>query len=292
MTLDEIGPVLGSALVLGFFGSVHCLAMCGGIAGTLGQLRPAESWLGNWGRALLYSAGRVTSYALAGAVVGALGHRFAEQTGLQMALRLIAGALIVLFGLHVAGWWNGLAWTERAGAIAWRRLMPWARRLGEPDRAWKVFSLGMIWGWLPCGLVYAGLAGASASGGAGLGAAFMVCFGLGTLPALLPVSALSDRVGHVLRNRAARRAAGALLIAFGFVAVGGALMPMMNHEGMHRHQSGAAERMHGAHEMHEAGGAQGAHESMREVEGQEAAAPHPEAMSPPAVSGDPHHHGS
>jgi sulfite exporter TauE/SafE len=230
--LDSVWPLLGSAFLIGFFGSVHCLAMCGGIAGALGQLRPAESWLGNWGQALLYSAGRVTSYALAGSLVGALGHRFAAQTGLGVALRILAGVLIVVFGLHVAGWWNGLAWTERAGAAAWRRIMPWARRVGDPDRAWKVFALGMIWGWLPCGLVYAGLAGASASGGAGIGAAFMLCFGLGTLPALLPISALSDHVGHVLQNRSARRAAGALLVLCGFVAVGGALMPLMHHSGM------------------------------------------------------------
>lgn len=257
--LESIGPLLGSAFLIGFFGSVHCLAMCGGIAGALGQMRPADSWLGSWGHAGLYSAGRVTSYALAGSAVGALGHQFVQQTGLAVALRLLAGFLIMIFGLHLAGWWNGLAWTERAGAVAWRRISPWAGRLGKPDRVWKVFALGMVWGWLPCGLVYAGLAGASASGGAGLGAAFMICFGLGTLPAMLPISALSDRVGRIVRDRFARRAAGVLLILFGFVSVGGALMPLM-HGSSSGHAGHAEHGGHdGEHSMSKGGKDHGAH---------------------------------
>lgn len=234
-------PILMSALVLGFFGSVHCLGMCGGIAGALGQALPERSATVDLLRAGLYSFGRITSYGVAGAGAGLLGQSFSQMTGLSISLRVLAGLLILAFGLHVAGWWNGLAAIERVGLVAWRRLAPLTRRVGRPDRVWKIFALGMLWGWLPCGLVYSAILGAAASGSAALGAAFMLCFGLGTLPALLAASAFGARMGAFLSMRPARHAAGVLLLVFGVWSIAGALMPLyMSH--------GAADG--GGHEHH------------------------------------------
>jgi len=244
--MSSIEPILASALVLGFFGSVHCLGMCGGIAAALGQAIPAESA----GRRLLsssvYSFGRVTSYAAAGAIVGFFGETFSAWTGLTVALRVLAGLLILGFGLHVAGWWNGLAAVERIGLVAWRRLAPLARKIGPPDRFWKTFALGMVWGWLPCGLVYAALIGASATGHAASGAVFMAIFGLGTLPALLAASGFGAQLGAFLALRSARRAAGVLLLVFGFWSIAGALMPLYGGHDMHSMDAGA----HETHEDH------------------------------------------
>lgn len=239
---DSIEPILSSALVLGFFGSVHCLGMCGGIAGALGQGLPDQSRGSRFFRSSLYSMGRITSYAMAGALVGFFGETFAAWTGLTVFLRILAGLLILGFGLHVAGWWNGLAVIERVGLVAWRRLVPVTRRIGSPDRIWKTFVLGMLWGWLPCGLVYAALIGAAATGHAAMGALFMTCFGLGTLPALLAASGFGAQLGAFLALRSARRAAGILLLIFGLWSIGGALMPILG---------GGGHAMHGAtHEHH------------------------------------------
>jgi sulfite exporter TauE/SafE len=228
--IDSIGPILASALVLGFVGSVHCLGMCGGITAALGQALPTPSIGSGLLRASVYSFGRVTSYAMAGAIVGLFGEAFSASTGLSVALRILAGLLIIGFGLHVAGWWNGLAAIERIGLVAWRRLAPLAQRIGRPDRMWKTFALGMVWGWLPCGLVYAALIGAAATGHVGLGAAFMVCFGLGTLPALLAASGFGAQMSAFLKLRSARRTAGVLLLLFGFWSIAWALLPLHGHQ--------------------------------------------------------------
>ena len=224
--------ILASALLLGLFGSTHCIAMCGGIAAALGQsgsLGPAggaAAGVGAWQGAALDSLGRITSYALAGAVVGLFGDAFATWSGLSMPIRLLAGALIAVLGLHVAGWWNGGVLLEQIGQAGWRRLAPLVRRVGPADRAWKRFALGLLWGWLPCGLVYAALVAAAATGGALEGATFMGAFGLGTLPALVALGGLGGRVRGWLARRSTRRAAGLALVVFGFWSIAGGLAPL------------------------------------------------------------------
>lgn len=226
-------PLLASALVLGFFGSVHCLGMCGGIAAALGQATPSRAAGEGLARASLYSLGRIASYSMAGIIVGSAGQVFSGWSGLSILLRVFAGLLIIGFGVHVAGWWNGLAAIERIGLSGWRRLAPLVKRIGRPDRRWKIFALGMLWGWLPCGLVYAALIAASATGDPLVAAGFMACFGLGTLPALLAASGFGERLGAFLALRSARRAAGILLLVFGVWSLGGAMMPLLGHAAGH-----------------------------------------------------------
>jgi sulfite exporter TauE/SafE len=228
MSASELGPILTSALLLGAFGSVHCLGMCGGIAGAFGQTTATGSGRTVLPRMSLYSFGRITSYSIAGAIVGLLGEAFTALTGLTVFLRLLTGLLILACGLHVVGAWNGLAAIERVGMRFWRRLAPHAKRIGRPDRGWKIFALGLLWGWLPCGLVYAALLGAASTGSAPVGAAFMAAFGLGTLPALLAASGVGAGLGAFLGLRSARRGAGVLLLVFGMASIFGALMPLMH----------------------------------------------------------------
>jgi sulfite exporter TauE/SafE len=232
MNASEIGPVLTSALLLGAFGSVHCLGMCGGIAGALGQATVSRAGQTDLPRLSLYSFGRITSYSAAGAAVGLLGEAFSALTGVTVFLRLLTGLLILACGLHILGVWNGLAAIERVGMRVWRGLAPYAKRVGRPDRGWKIFVLGLLWGWLPCGLVYAALVGAASTGSALLGAGFMAAFGLGTLPALLAASGFGAGVGSFLGLRSARRAAGVLLMVFGIASIAGALMPLMHSSAM------------------------------------------------------------
>ena len=161
----------------------------------------------------------------------------ANRSRRRAALRCFAGVLIAMFGLHVAGWWSGIASVERAGLMVWRRVAPLTRRLGHPDRSWEIVALGMLWGWLPCGLVYSALAGAASTGRSKIGMAFMFCFGLGTLPALVPASALSSRLAQVLAARSARRLAGVVLLCFGIWSVAGAIMPLVGTSAHSMHHS-------------------------------------------------------
>lgn len=200
---------LAAALLAGLVGSVHCFGMCGGIAGALGM---AAGGRGVY--AVAYSTGRIASYAVAGAMAGAIGAGLAGLAGVGIWLRLLMGTVLVLLGLQVALNLKLLAPLEAAGAILWRRLAPAARHLLPPRHAGQALALGALWGWLPCGLVYGMLGAAAGSGGALEGATFMAVFGLGTAPAMVGLAWASGRGGQWL-TRSRRRAMGWLLVAFG-----------------------------------------------------------------------------
>jgi len=198
-----------AALVAGLVGSTHCLGMCGGIAGALGLAANGRGPL-----VTAYSAGRIGSYAVAGAIAGAAGAGLAGLGNAGPVLRVVMGAAFILLGLQVALGWKLLAPLEAAGARLWARLSPLARSFMPPRHAGQALALGALWGWLPCGLVYGMLAAAAGSGSAGGGAAVMAAFGLGTAPAMIGVAWASGRGSGFLTAKR-KRALGWLLVAFG-----------------------------------------------------------------------------
>jgi sulfite exporter TauE/SafE len=201
--------------------------MCGGLAGALGmrarvvQSTAAQTFV----RALLMQLGRIGSYSVAGALVGALagaGSMFAAEINflyVAQALRLFAGLVLLAIAVRIAFAWNAFAWIERAGARFWSRLAPMTKRLGTDSRnrprIVDSLLLGAIWGWLPCGLVYSMLLFAAANGDAARGAAIMIAFGFGTLPAMLVGTLLAAQLTTVLKQRSTKWVAAALLAAFG-----------------------------------------------------------------------------
>jgi len=165
----HIGPA--AAFLVGLLGSVHCVGMCGGIAGALALgVAPQTPGLRRLAPFLLaYNLGRISTYALAGALAGVLG---AALSGLVPAR--------------------------------------------TPARA---FALGTLWGWLPCGMVYAVLAWSVTTAHALDGAVLMAAFGLGTLPMLLTLGAASRWLGARARNPLVRQLAGLALIAMGIADI-------------------------------------------------------------------------
>jgi uncharacterized protein len=210
---------LSAAFIAGIAGSAHCFAMCGGLAGAFGMqtrssVAVSSSALGN---ALPYHAGRLSGYALAGGICGLLGATL--QAILDLArigawLRIASGVLLLLIALRILSPWNPLRWLETLGAKFWRRLQPLTRKTGALNGNARAVAMGFLWGWLPCGLVYSMLLFAALSGRAIEGAAILLAFGLGTLPALLASSALASQAQHLLRGRWPRLASGVLLLAF------------------------------------------------------------------------------
>jgi len=237
---------LMGATLLGLFGGLHCVGMCGGISASLAGALPGPGRL----RAQFgYNLGRISSYAVAGALAGGFGLSVLALLGPigVTALRVIAGLFLIAAGLYLSGWWMGVLRVEQAGARAWRHIAPFARRLGSLDRPWKLVALGAIWGWMPCGLVYAALAGAVAAGGALEGARWMACFGLGTLPIMLASGALSNELMRFVRRGRVRWAAGVMVIGFGLWTIAGATL--MGHagvagHGIHSSVERAADRPH------------------------------------------------
>ncbi len=217
-----MGPDLAGAFVVGLLGGVHCLGMCGGIVGalTLGQPRARAAEPGFWLLQLGYNLGRLASYMAAGALAGGLGLLLAGAGPLadaQKLLGILAGLFMIVLGLYLAGWWSGLAKVEQAGGVVWKRIEPLGRRLLPVRSPLHAFGLGMVWGWLPCGLVYSALIWSLSAGGVWQGALLMGAFGLGTLPNLLLMGAAAGWLGGLLRRPLVRKLAGSLVILFGLM---------------------------------------------------------------------------
>lgn len=203
---------LFTAFMLGLFGSSHCVVMCGGIAAAIGA-RAGERRLS---AALLFNGGRILSYTLAGLLVGSLGLWLQSLNDqLMLILRTLAAVMLVLMGLYVARWSALLTRFEQLGNHLWKRLQPATGKMMQSTRLRDQLLLGMLWGWLPCGLIYSTLSWVAANGQPALGAAAMFAFGLGTLPALLASTMAGNLLTTLLANQHLRRLAGLLLIGYG-----------------------------------------------------------------------------
>jgi sulfite exporter TauE/SafE len=211
------------AAMIGLLGSAHCVVMCGGVVAMTCSALPLNRRgrvLAQLPYVLAYNAGRVTSYALAGAAAGALGASVAHLAAIertQLLLRLAAGAAMFAVGLYVAGATAALRWVERAAQPMWRRVARVASALVPVRSPSQALALGLLWGFMPCGLVYAALALALASGSAWAGGTTMVAFGLGTLPMLVTLGSAGALVVRAARAPAVRRSAGVAMILFGIV---------------------------------------------------------------------------
>jgi uncharacterized protein len=149
---------------------------------------PPSRWctkIRSGGAQLAFNAGRITSYAAAGAAAGALGSATAYAAAAlppPTFLYFLASAVAVIAGIHLAGFASPLSRLEKLGMPVWRRIQPLAAHF-FPARSWpQAYAAGLAWGLLPCGLVYGALAAAVFSGGAAHGAVAMAAFGAGTLP--------------------------------------------------------------------------------------------------------------
>lgn len=219
-----------SLLLVGLLGGTHCVGMCGGIVSALSMGGKSRFSLH-----LAYSSGRIVSYALAGAIAGALGGMslaLSNQLPVRIALYVLANLMLVALGFYLIGLTRALAFTEQLGQPLWRHLQPLSRRYLPARTVAQAFPLGLLWGWLPCGLVYSALVSALSSGSAASGAGLMLAFGVGTLPNLLLAGLLAVRLRAYASNPWVRRVAGLLVLGFGVWGLIGAARlaaPLMVH---------------------------------------------------------------
>lgn len=216
---------LAAAFLVGLLGGVHCVGMCGGIVGTLTAGLPGDART-SLARAipyqLAYNGGRIAGYTLAGALMGALGTLLVEVMPLQYAQRTLyalAAVFMILLGLYLGGWWRGLVWVERMGAVLWRRIEPLGRLLLPVCSPVRAVGLGFVWAWIPCGLVYSVLIWSVSAGNAAQGALLMFAFGLGTLPNLLTMGLLAGAAARFSDQAWIRQVAGILVMGFGLYAL-------------------------------------------------------------------------
>ncbi len=221
--------LLLSAWLVGALGGLHCVAMCGGFlaatgtrdaGGTAGApLLPAVTVLR---REMAYHGGRVATYALLGAAFGAAGAaamNAAALAPLQRVFYLAANLMLVLLGLRLAGQWTQIRLLQSAGAKMFGAVVPAIKPLLQRPGLTGRVALGLVWGLVPCALVYSVLPLALFAGGPMQGAVVMLAFGIGTTPNLFAMGMLLRRSRGWLDARVFRAAAAAMLVAFGLLGL-------------------------------------------------------------------------
>lgn len=164
----EIDQVISSpifiAFFIGLFSSLHCVSMCGSIIGTLSySLKPEIR--NNKSKMLTfifsYNFGRIFSYMLAGLIIGFIESIITLPLGPEhghRALQIISALIITGAGFYIAGWFPSFAYIEKTGSFFWKTIEPYGRKLIPVASLPQAFLFGMVWGWIPCGLVYTALA--------------------------------------------------------------------------------------------------------------------------------------
>jgi sulfite exporter TauE/SafE len=219
---------LTGALLAGFLGGAHCVAMCGGFVTALAAaprpevvrpLLPASQMLR---RAIAYHFGRIFTYTMLGAMVGGVGGlalASASVLPLQRALYLVANGFMIALGVAMIARTFQWPMLERGGALIFGLVQPQFGRLALRGGPMARVGMGMLWGLVPCGLIYSVLPIALFAGGAVEGGAVMLAFGVGTLPNLLAAGFLVARAKRWFDARGLRIVAAALLFTFAAVGI-------------------------------------------------------------------------
>lgn len=205
-----------SAFLIGLLGSGHCISMCGGVSGLLSSSIKKQPTSTKTTLVICYHLGRILSYAAIGGLVAFSSGMMAYKLGMPLAyLRLLAAIFLIFLGLYIAQWFMGLVHIEKIGKSLWKVISPLSKYILPVDSHKKALALGLLWGWLPCGLVYSTLTWALASGDIINGMGIMIAFGLGTTPALISLSLSFSYIKNIVKHKYFRNLTAISLILYG-----------------------------------------------------------------------------
>lgn len=222
--MNELVPVVSAAFLTGLLGSAHCLGMCAGISGLFAVNANVATLRQQLPMAIAYNLGRILTYMLLGIVVASFGGALVESKPmLARPILMITGVVIILIGLQVAFNWRLLSPIEKMGGLLWQKISPIAKHLVPVTSLPRALGLGLLWGWLPCGLVYSVLLIAATSSTPVGGAATMAAFGIGTMPAMVMTGVGAAKLSAITRRRGTRLGLGLLIVALGLLTI---LMPI------------------------------------------------------------------
>ncbi len=203
-----------AALSLGFLGSFHCVGMCGPIALALPLSKTSN--LARIIGGLVYNFGRIFTYALLGGLFGLLGKSFV-LAGFQQSLSISLGVLILVMVFLPESSMNKFRITGEIYSLIGKLKSKFNDLLQKKNFS-SLFFIGLLNGLLPCGLVYLGIIGAIATGEVVNGSLFMAFFGLGTIPAMLSISLLSNSISLPVRNKI-RKAVPVFVVAMALLLI-------------------------------------------------------------------------
>lgn len=244
-----------TALAMGFFGSPHCLGMCGGIVAAFGismkHLTPAK-------RKLLIAAyhfGRLLSYMMLGVLASIIGIKMIAPFLTDNAIpRILLGMALVFSALLILGF-PFLTRLEKLGLGFWNKLAPVRQKVLPIDSLPKALAAGLLWGLLPCGLVYGALVMAisvsATQAHLALGTVFMLFFGLGTLPMLIATDTMIALLQKTVARFNLRKFSGALMLLSGIaIAISPTMMHMIHGHDHHNHSHLVDTQIHHNHDHH------------------------------------------
>ncbi len=243
-----------ASFLVGFLGSMHCVGMCGGLVTTLTMSRPKIWWSG----LMSYQLGRIATYTFLGFIAGMVGMAITQVpwfADMQRGLTWVAGALMIIFGLNLAGCLPDPFVKMMAKFTKIIGLTGWVQSATSSRMPMSWFMVGLFNGLLPCGLVYAGLALSLTSGNIALSAAMMFAFGLGTVPAMTLAPVVLKSASPKARGWVLKAAALLLVVMGAFTMIrGSSLMHSMhdmdNMQGMdHSNMPMNHDMNHNAHPM-------------------------------------------
>lgn len=231
------------AFNLGLFSTLHCVGMCGGFISTL-MLAVPDSESENKSNkkkdlksSFAYNLGRITSYSIAGLIMGLFGLALAEllaQYNIYMALQIFASIILISIALNIIGVFQFSTRLEMFGARLWQHIQPLAKNLLPVDSFLKAFLFGMVWGWLPCGMVYSALLFSLTTGSALHGMMVMMFFGFGTLPAMVTAGYLVDYLNQFRQHKQLKWFTAIVLILIAITLPLSMKLMSSNHHG-HQH---------------------------------------------------------
>ena len=189
--------MLYTALIFGLVSSLHCIGMCGPIAMMLpvDRQNPTKKAI----QILLYHAGRLTAYATLGLLFGLLGKGL-YLAGLQQRFSVVLGILMILIALIPEKIFAQYNCSRPIYQLIFRVKSSLGRQFKRKS-ADAFFTIGVFNGFLPCGLVYAALFGAIAMQEVTLSMAYMILYGLGTVPLMSAVVYVSSILSLPFRNK-------------------------------------------------------------------------------------------
>ena len=217
--MDNIS--IASIITVAFLGSFgHCLGMCGGIVIAYSSTKVDPKWhkLFQGLTHLMYSLGRITTYMVIGAVFGAIGG-VAGFSGTAIAtLTILAGVFMILAGLSISGKVQFLILLEHSFSRS-RWYQQAFRAILDSRSLYSFYTLGLLNGLLPCGLVYFFAVTAASTGSAFWGAMVMLIFGLSTVPSLMGLGFFTSIFTHTTMRKTMMNLAAIVVVLFGLYTI-------------------------------------------------------------------------
>ena len=227
-----------ACFIAGLASSLHCVGMCGGIATMISLQFDSKNLKHNrLISACIYNIGRIFSYALIGLLIGVISQFTTNITStfqVHTFLQFFASVILILIALHMLGVFSILNVLERYMVGIWRPIQSLLKNILPAKSAADLFILGLIWGWLPCGLVYSIALLAATTGNAIMSSLYMIAFGLGTLPGMVTVSYSSSFLNVIGKNKIFRYLSAGILILIALITLYLSL-PVQNHQMHHHH---------------------------------------------------------